>query len=203
MPPDRMISEIARRIPSGGGLGLGIPIGMGGGGSSGEATEAEGEENAESPGEISDTETESLDEAIENDRNNTIASSGLSETEGDAESASALFGDAAGKEEAPTSETNNNDSFEQDTNSMDNDQFGEFESSSDFDTNSDFVDEPSFDSTEFTTDNEPDFENDMEDEFGQDESSFDTEDFGQADEETGKDVGSILKDIWDFFNDDE
>ena len=30
MPPDRMISEIARRVPSGGGIGLGIPIGMDG-----------------------------------------------------------------------------------------------------------------------------------------------------------------------------
>eukprot|EP00560_Eucampia_antarctica_P006793 CAMPEP_0197829708 /NCGR_PEP_ID=MMETSP1437-20131217/6254_1 /TAXON_ID=49252 ORGANISM="Eucampia antarctica, Strain CCMP1452" /NCGR_SAMPLE_ID=MMETSP1437 /ASSEMBLY_ACC=CAM_ASM_001096 /LENGTH=371 /DNA_ID=CAMNT_0043431623 /DNA_START=25 /DNA_END=1140 /DNA_ORIENTATION=- len=34
MPPQRMISEIARRVPSGGGLGLAIPIpGMGSGGS--------------------------------------------------------------------------------------------------------------------------------------------------------------------------
>jgi len=35
-PPDRMISEIARRVPSGGGIGLGVPlpIGMGGGGAS-------------------------------------------------------------------------------------------------------------------------------------------------------------------------
>jgi hypothetical protein len=30
-PPQRMISEIARRVP-GGGIGLGIPIGGGGGG---------------------------------------------------------------------------------------------------------------------------------------------------------------------------
>ena len=36
-PPQRMISEIARRVPSGGGLGLAVPIGgMGGGGESGE-----------------------------------------------------------------------------------------------------------------------------------------------------------------------
>jgi Mitochondrial biogenesis AIM24 len=36
-PPQRMISEIARRVPSGGGLGLAIPIGgMGGGGGGGE-----------------------------------------------------------------------------------------------------------------------------------------------------------------------
>lgn len=33
-PPQRMISEIARRVPSGGGIGLAVPIpGMGGGGS--------------------------------------------------------------------------------------------------------------------------------------------------------------------------
>ena len=31
-PPQRMISEIARRVPSGGGIGLAVPIpGMGGG----------------------------------------------------------------------------------------------------------------------------------------------------------------------------
>ena len=37
-PPQRMISEIARRVPSGGGIGLAVPIGgMGGGdGESGE-----------------------------------------------------------------------------------------------------------------------------------------------------------------------
>jgi hypothetical protein len=32
-PPQRMISEIVRRVPSGGGIGLAVPIpGMGGGG---------------------------------------------------------------------------------------------------------------------------------------------------------------------------
>merc|ERR1712071_98524 len=36
-PPQRMISEIARRVPSGGGIGLplGVPIGMGGSGGEG------------------------------------------------------------------------------------------------------------------------------------------------------------------------
>lgn len=34
-PPQRMISEIARRVPSGGGLAFGVPIGGGGGGGSG------------------------------------------------------------------------------------------------------------------------------------------------------------------------
>lgn len=45
-PPQRMISEIARRVP-GGGIGLGIPIGMGGGGS-GEGGDGE-EEKEETP----------------------------------------------------------------------------------------------------------------------------------------------------------
>lgn len=35
-PAERMISEIARRVPSGGGIGLAVPIpGMGGGGGDG------------------------------------------------------------------------------------------------------------------------------------------------------------------------
>ena len=41
-PPQRMISEIARRVPSGGGIGLAVPIpGMGGGGG-GESGESSG-----------------------------------------------------------------------------------------------------------------------------------------------------------------
>ena len=36
-PPSRMISEIARRVPSGGGIGLAVPLpGMGGSGEGGE-----------------------------------------------------------------------------------------------------------------------------------------------------------------------
>jgi len=41
-PQERMISEIARRVPSGGGLGIGIPIGGGGSGSSGEGGDGGG-----------------------------------------------------------------------------------------------------------------------------------------------------------------
>jgi len=42
-PPQRMISEIARRVPSGGGIGLAVPIpGMGGGGGGGESGESSG-----------------------------------------------------------------------------------------------------------------------------------------------------------------
>lgn len=34
-PPQRMISEIASRVPAGGGIGLAVPIGGGGGGGEG------------------------------------------------------------------------------------------------------------------------------------------------------------------------
>lgn len=44
-PPQRMISEIARRVPSGG-LGLAVPIGVGGGGSGGGGN---GDGDGESP----------------------------------------------------------------------------------------------------------------------------------------------------------
>lgn len=43
-PPQRMISEIARRVPSGGGIGLAVPIG----GSGGEASSESGDEGGES-----------------------------------------------------------------------------------------------------------------------------------------------------------
>lgn len=36
MPPERMISEISRRVPSGGGMAFGVPIGVGGGGGGGD-----------------------------------------------------------------------------------------------------------------------------------------------------------------------
>jgi hypothetical protein len=44
-PPQRMISEIARRVPSGPGIGFGVPIGGGGGG--GEGGEGGGGEGSE------------------------------------------------------------------------------------------------------------------------------------------------------------
>lgn len=40
-PPQRMVSEIARRVPSGG-IGLAVPVGVGGGGESGGSDSGEG-----------------------------------------------------------------------------------------------------------------------------------------------------------------
>lgn len=48
-PPQRMISEIARRVPSGGGIGLGIPIGGGMGGGDGGGSGDGGEEEEKTP----------------------------------------------------------------------------------------------------------------------------------------------------------
>mmetsp|Transcript_12811 Transcript_12811/g.20922 ORF Transcript_12811/g.20922 Transcript_12811/m.20922 type:complete len:237 (+) Transcript_12811:445-1155(+) len=49
-PPQRMISEIARRVPSGGGIGLAVPLpGMGGGGGGGEGGEGGGGDSSSGP----------------------------------------------------------------------------------------------------------------------------------------------------------
>ena len=93
---DRMVSEIARKIPSGGGIGLGIPI-MGGGGG---GAEGSGEGAADvAAGEVADggadTEVPMTDAAIDSDRNATVASSGITEPSSDPESSESLFGDAA------------------------------------------------------------------------------------------------------------
>jgi len=45
-PPQRMISEIARRVPSGG-LGLAVPIGVGGGGGGSGSGQGSGGNNGE------------------------------------------------------------------------------------------------------------------------------------------------------------
>ena len=106
MPIDRMVSEIARRVPSGGGIGLGIPIGVGVGGGSGSSEEnavEDGEENVD--GDTAAAGGVPLsDDAIDADRNATVASSGMMSSEDDSpphnheddpESSESLFGDAA------------------------------------------------------------------------------------------------------------
>jgi uncharacterized protein (AIM24 family) len=97
MPPDRMISEIARRMPPGG-LGFGIPIGMGGGGGGGEGggggVAGEDVSGTEGVGGEAGEGVAATDAAVEADRQATVASSGVM-SDDDPESPSALFGDAA------------------------------------------------------------------------------------------------------------
>jgi len=115
MPPDRMISEIARRVPGGGGMGFGIPIGMGGGGAGGEAAGA-GVEGAADEATADGVEggggeemVAASDAAVNADRQATVATSGAMGDDGS--SSGSLFGDAAPKEEASSSQPQDNSPF--------------------------------------------------------------------------------------------
>ena len=97
------MSEIARKVPSGG-IGIGVPLGIGGGGDA-EAGDAVAGAEADAAGPGNDAENLDAgvpvtDAAVEVDRNATVASSGV--TSSDPESSESLFGDAAyGGDSAP------------------------------------------------------------------------------------------------------
>jgi len=192
MPPDRMISEIARKMPSGGGIGLGIPIGMGGGGGGGEgAVDGAGTEegSGDADGQSAEELVAATDAATEMDRNATVAASGMGMDTVDSESASSLFGDAVPNE------------------SPENTPFDDTSTMPEMD-----------DATSFST-QDTDFADDLTqeqqfDDFQQDETSFtDEASFTDETSETsyanvvdsgdeGGGVGDILGQFWDFFNDD-
>lgn len=193
MPADRMISEIARRIPSGG-IGIGVPIGMGSGSSDGGADSTGGEteglsEEASLGGDNTEELVASSDAAIDADRNATVATSGI---DMDSESPSALFGDAAPKDEGslPKDSDDTPGLHMEDTTSFSNqsDDFGEdVAQNQEFD---DFVE----DETSFTT---------MDDEkFGSEDGNI-ADEFSEAAEESTGSLGSILSSIWDMFRDDD
>jgi len=199
MPPDRMISEIASRIPSGGGIGLGVPIGMGGsgGGEAGDAAAGVDEASAGAAGDASyDDMVASTDAAVDADRQATVASSGLSGDQGitDSDSPSALFGDAA-PDDAPTtppSSSSPSSGFDEETSFSTDADFGEDTTGQQFD---DFADE-----TQFSTMDEP-----TNEDFGGDSEDFDTGDFdgsGVGGDDDGEGIGGIIRSIWDFFNDE-
>ena len=186
MPADRMIAEIARRVPSGG-LGLGIPIGMGGGGGGGGAdaagAEAGGEEAA-AGGTGGEEMVAASDAAIEGDRQATVASSGGMSSGGDvdSDSQSALFGDV-----------------------VPDDAQGESTMAGDATTTPEaFGDDASWASTSGSE--ETTFTDSNEDSFTKEEPSFKDEGFfedstateglGEAASEEG---GGILSTLWDFF----
>jgi uncharacterized protein (TIGR00266 family) len=105
MPPDRMIAEIARRVPSGGpGIRLGVPIMMGGGGGGeggGADAAAAGAAGVAADETVASGEemVAATDQAVNADRQATVASSGMmGDGNLDADSPSALFGDAAAPE---------------------------------------------------------------------------------------------------------
>ena len=196
MPVDRMVSEIARHIPSGGGIGLGIPIGMGGGGggegAAGDmaAGEAAGELAAEG-GEDS-AGVPLTEDAVDADRNATVASSGGVESSSDPESSESLFGDAAyGGGSAPeqtdttSSSSTNEDSFSSTADDFSNkdDSMNMFEFEEPTTTEDQFED----DGTTFSTYDE-----------GSESTAGDTEGVDMPNDEEGP---GLLGQLWDMFRD--
>lgn len=186
MPADRMIAEIARRVPSGG-PGIGIPIGGGGGAAAGEATGDEAAAGAVGDDAVVGDGEEmvaSTDAAIDADRQNTVASSGASEV--DADSQSALFGDAVPEGSAQPAGTTNDNA----------DEFGDdaaFANTSSSETT--FTDDPS----DFDTP-PPEEKSFNDDGFFEDTTT--TEGLGDS-EAVQEEGGSILSTIWDFFTSDD
>jgi len=186
MPVDRMVSEIARHIPSGGGIGLGIPIGMGGGGGGGEGA-ADDMAAGEATGELAAEGGE--EDSVDADRNTFVASSGM-ESSSDPESSESLFGDAAYGGSAPEQ--------------------------TDTTSSSSFGNEDSFSSTsdDFSSndDNMPEFEEPTmtEEQFEDDGTTFSTYDEGSestagdtegVDMPTDDEGSGLFGQLWDMFRD--
>ena len=186
MPPDRMISEIARRVPPG--MGLGIPIGMGGGGStSGE--EGAGDETGNEDLVASTDSVAATDAAVEADRQATVASSGMMGSDSvEADSPDALFGDAApdAKDEMP---------------GMDDASFASESSDSEFanESFSNFSQEQTFDDGNFAND---DFEESVND-FSDGELFDDSTSASVVDAASDEGGSGILSTLWDMFMGDD
>ncbi|KAI2489900.1 hypothetical protein MHU86_24688 [Fragilaria crotonensis] len=198
MPPDRMISEISRRVP-GGGIGFGIPIGVGGSSGAGDAAGGTGvEEGAAAPGEEG---IAASDAAIEADRQATVATSGAMQ---DSDSPDALFGDAAPKEMPPLTPEPDESFGEQAT------QDQAMSEGDTFSADQGFSDETTFGDDEFN-----DEFNDQSSDFGQDDTSFSSSeqsDVGDSLSDAAGDVDtgsvldtakSVISSLWDFFNGDD
>lgn len=192
MPPERMISEIARRVP-GGGLGFGVPLGMGGGGA--------GEETGDTPAEgveggLGGETAAASDAAIEADRQATVATSGAM-GDADGSSADALFGDAAPKE--PPSVPPSQDDFSETS-------FGETTQEPSFTDDFDpgFSEETTFSSGDDFKDFEDD--NTSFSSYGESSSSDlgDSVNFEDVDTEGLADTAkNVFSTLWDFFTGDD
>jgi uncharacterized protein (AIM24 family) len=193
MPPDRMIAEIASRVPRGGlGFGVPIPIPLGGGAGvgagSGDATDAV---TSGVPVDVISSGAATAaasDAAMEADRAATVATSGIDSSSNiDAESSSALFGDTVSSSNNPIS-----------TESM-TDLNSPSEEQAIFDDNSSF----------FTESNEPTFEDDFstEEPTGSNNISdgelFEDSVSENVAENVTEEGQSIFRKLWDFFSDQE
>lgn len=187
MPPDRMIAEIARRVPAGG-LGMGpiIPIGGMGGGDGGAAS---GETDADIPGagvgDVAGSEAgvAASDAAVEADRQATVATSGIM----DDDYSDPTFSNT-------TSSSDASDTFSETTFSDDGTTFNNPEST--------FSDE---DTSFSTSDGGFDQPSSTQDFFGEDANTelFDTGAVEDATEAASQGTSSLLSTLWDiFFSDD-
>jgi hypothetical protein len=202
MPIDRMVSEIARRVPRGGGIGLGLPLFGGGGGGTGGGEEGAGAAAAgdavvggEGGGdESTSNETEAggvpmSDSAIEADRNATVASSGMMADDlssPNPESSESLFGDAAyggGSSDGPLNSGTSSTTSTEDKSS--------FSMEDDFSQPPEFEEPPMVDEQQFEDD-------------GTTFSTYDSNASEGGSEEiptTSDDEGGLLGQLWDFFKD--
>ena len=201
MPPDRMISEIARRVP--GGAGIPIGIGLGGGGGEGAAEGSEGVDGAAVGEGGAEEMVAATDAAVDADRQATVASSGMMGSDSgvpvDSESPEALFGDAAPKDvpvDSASPSSDNSFGATSDDPFATPDTFG-----NDFEETSFSADETSFsdDTTTFSSD---DFSSDFE---AQDGELFDDPGMSSSAPEAGGEEsgGSIFSTLWDMFMGDD
>ena len=203
MPADRLIAEIARRVPSGSGFGLGVPIIMGGSGSeSGGSQPQEDSGTGAVPSSEGESAVAATDSAMEADRNATLASSGIPT---DSNSPDALFGDAAPEISRSSTSAADNSDFDS-TNSADS-SFPPMEDSTTFSTTTNDRSFSSFDENP----------GGVEDSFGSDfesDAGFSSDGSGPADGELFNDSSdggleggnsdegnnSLLETLWSFIS---
>jgi uncharacterized protein (TIGR00266 family) len=193
MPPDRMIAEIASRVPAGG-LGMGPIIPIGGGGSGGSSDEgAAGDQTADSAipaggvGDVAGTEQSAAasDASIEGDRQATVATSGMM----DDDYSDPTFSNT-------TSPSESNETMSSETTFMDD--------GTSFSTSS----EPAFDDdTAFSNNDAIDQSAAQQQDFYGDDGNTEIFDTGGAAEDAGEaaseGASSILSTLWDMFMGDD
>ena len=187
MPPNRMVSEIVRRLPSRRGHDLGIPIDMGGGGTNSQDDSMDERDDSLDNDDSADT----TDVAIDTHRRTEVISSSSGEDYADPESSKSLFGDASFEDRHIVTENTINDI---DDDFGDATKFSAENDSANMDENNMFDD--------FSKDNETSFTSN--DEFSTTDEFF-SDDNHSASDTSNHDEGinSLLGKIWDIFNNDD
>jgi hypothetical protein len=196
MPADRMIATIASRVPSGMGFGPVIPLGGGGGGDNG--GEGGGTEGGSTDGAAGDAGAvaagtgagsgdemvAATDEAVNADRQATVASSGMSMDDGGSGDFSSPFpssesasGSDASSTYQETTFTDDDISFSSETEPQFSDDKDMFSTSDDFGQQTDFADSS--------------------------EEMFDTGATEEAAEAASSTASSIFSTLWGFFTGDD